>query len=202
MVLTTMPVVDELLLDLPAIPWSAHHVVLDSPLGRLDLVTTHLASGANNPRCVDADCAPPCRDDDDVRLCGARMILEHLRTAGGDGLWVVTGDLNAEPAEPAHRLFLDAGFSDAYAAAGHPECAPEQRRGCTGGRGEVDLDDPTALPTERIDYILVRSSGECAVSFDPADVDAWAAAPVPPVGESRVVWASDHAGVLARLRCT
>lgn len=202
MVLTTLPVHEETLLDLPAFPWSAHHVVLDSPLGDIDLVTTHLASGSNNPPCSDSDdCQPPCGDRDDARLCGARMILDHLQRHGGEGVWVVTGDLNAGPGEPARQLFLDAGFADAYLAAGNPECAPETAAGCTGGRSETDLDDPAATGTERIDYILVRNGADCAVPIDAGDAGGWADQPAEPVTTGGPVWVSDHNGVRATLRC-
>ena len=201
MVLTTLPVGDETLLDLPAFPWSAHHLELDSPLGRIDLVTTHLASGANNPLCVDADCEPPCRDRDDARLCGARMILDHLQRTDGDGLWVVTGDLNATPGEPAQRLFLDAGFVDAYLAAGNPECGAADGEGCTGGRSIEELDDPGATGTERMDYILVRDAAGCAVPFDAGTSGGWAERPVDGAGDGGPVWVSDHNGVRATLRC-
>ncbi len=200
-VLTSLEVVDEVLLDLPAFPWSAHHVALESPLGPLDLVTTHLASGANNPGCAEADCMPPCADDDDARTCGARLILDHLDTEGGEGLHLVTGDFNAEPGDPAHQLALDAGFVDAHVAAGNPECGPRQPSSCTSGRSESDLGDPSATSGTRIDYILVRDSTTCVAVFDPDLTGGWANEPVEPTGASGVVWVSDHDGVQAGISC-
>ena len=200
-ILTTLPVTDETLLDLPAIPWSAHHVVLESDLGQIDLITTHLASGSNNPLCSESDCPAVCSPTDDVRVCGAKQILEHLESSGGENLWVVTGDLNAQPGEPAHEVFVNSGFADSMLSAGNDECSPSVPEGCTGGRSELDLTDPSKTTTNRIDYILVKDSEACAVRHDESSAAGWANEPAEPVGTSGVVWASDHSGVRATLRC-
>lgn len=201
MVLTSLPIESDTLLDLPAVPWSAHHARISSPIGPIDLVTTHLASGSNNPACVDTDCPAICAPQDDARLCGARQILRHLDAAGGDALHVITGDLNARPGEPTHRLFVDAGYADAYAEAGNPECSRNDRSGCTSGRSELELTDPGATTDSRIDYVLVRSSPGCTVGFGAHDVSGWADRPAEPVGPSGIVFVSDHSGVIATVAC-
>lgn len=211
-VLSRLPVLEERLLDLPAFPWSAHHVVLDSGLGRVDLVTTHLASGANNPVCWLADCPPHCATLDTAQVCGARVVLRYLATAvTPGGVHVVTGDLNDEPVGPVHALFIENGFADAHLVAGNPECGPDARLSCTGGgRGEPHgLYDPRALNVERIDYIMVRGAVGCPVvldTFEDLDGDGvatggWANLPIDPAGNAGLLWASDHSGVQADLHC-
>ncbi len=202
MILSTLPIASETLLDLPTVPWSAHHAVIDSPLGPIDLVTTHLASGSNNPRCTETECAAVCRPTDDAKLCGARQIVDHLETNGGDGLHMVTGDLNDRPGEAAHKLFLDAGFADAWVQAGRPECEAPGDKGCTSGLSSEDLTDESAQTSSRIDYILVKSAPECSVEFAAQDVSGWANEPAEPVGESGIVWASDHTGLVATIGCS
>lgn len=202
MILTTLPIESETLLDLPTVPWSAHQASIDSSLGPIDLVTTHLASGSNNPLCTETECAPVCEPTDDAKLCGARQIVDHLESAGGDGLHIVTGDLNERPGEVVHQLFLDAGFADAWAEAGKPECEKPGDDGCTSGLSSEDLTDPGAKTESRIDYILVKPSPDCAVDFSDEDVGGWANEPADPVGESGIVWVSDHTGLIATIACS
>ncbi|MFV0317751.1 MAG: endonuclease/exonuclease/phosphatase family protein [Microthrixaceae bacterium] len=201
MILTTLSIESETLLDLPTVPWSAHHAVIDSPLGPIDLVTTHLASGSNNPLCTETECAPVCEPTDDARLCGARQIVDHLESAGGNALQIVTGDLNERPGEAAHQLFLDAGFADAWAQARMSECEESGDEGCTSGLSSEDLTDPVAQTESRIDYILVKPSPECAVNLSEQDVSGWANEPADPVGQSGIVWVSDHTGLIATIAC-
>lgn len=201
LVLSMLPVQSEQLLDLPAVPWAAHHLVLAAPWGPVDLVTTHLASGVNNPRCAEIACPPVCGPDDDTRTCGARQIIDHLESVGGAGVWVVTGDLNAEPGESGQQEFLDAGFRDPVTVARLPECATTQPTWCTSGRDALDLGDPAAVTSERIDFILVRSGTDCAVEPGPDDVHPFAHEPVEPVGSAGLVWASDHDGVALTIGC-
>lgn len=215
-ILTKLPVIDEYLLDLPAFPWSAHHVALDSGLGRVDLVTTHLASSAMNPPCLPGLCPPYCPPlSEDVKTCGARQILHYLGTSvPPDSVHIVTGDFNAEPGHIVYELFTaETFFADTHRLAGNPECSPGAAPGCTsGGRGEPDgLYDPAALSSEeRIDYIMVRGHAGCAVVVDTAadlDTDAvgtgtWADLPADPPGSGGLGWASDHSGNQADIHCT
>lgn len=54
-----------------------------------------------------------------ARERGAALIAERL--ADVDGPVVVAGDFNDAPGSPAHRALLDAGFADAWTAAGRAE---------------------------------------------------------------------------------
>ena len=56
-----------------------------------------------------------------ARRQGARLIVRQLNELTGKELPVlVTGDFNAEPGSPVHRIFTDAGFGDAHLLAGNP----------------------------------------------------------------------------------
>lgn len=212
-VLSRLPVVDEHLIDLPSFPYVAHHVTLDTDLGRVDLVTTHLHAGATNFPCLLAGCPHHCDlDDDDARVCSARVVLRHLGThAPSDSIHVVTGDFNAEPGETAYSLFLDHNFDDTHLLAGNPECDETHRTSCTSGGREPpdDLYDPAMLDVERIDYIMVRGHSGCPVHVDTgADLDGdavptgnWANLPLDPPGAGGLVFASDHSGNAMDLHC-
>ena len=60
MVFTTLPILDRGYLDLAAFPWEAYWVRVDSSLGPVDFLTTHLASSANNPPCRPGECPAAC----------------------------------------------------------------------------------------------------------------------------------------------
>ncbi|MCC7077729.1 MAG: endonuclease/exonuclease/phosphatase family protein [Acidimicrobiia bacterium] len=212
-VLSRLPVLEAHLLDLPSFPYIAYHVALDSDLGRVDLVTTHLPASLTNFPCLLAGCPPHCDlDDDNARECAARVVLRHLGTAAPPtSVHIVTGDFNAEPDSVTYGLFLDHFFADSHLVAGNPECDATHRESCTGGGREppAGLYEPTALDVERIDYIMVRGTAACPVRLDTAlDLDGdgtgtgnWANLPIDPPGNGGLVFASDHSGNQADIHC-
>ena len=117
-------------------------------------------------------------------------------------LSVVAGDLNATPGSPTVATLLDAGFVDGWLEAGRAECDPATHAGCTGGGSDdepfVGMDTPEGPGfDERIDYLLVRPEDGCKLEVD---TDGFAATPrAEPL--NGLWWPSDHAGLLADLRC-
>jgi hypothetical protein len=206
MVFTTLPIEDRSYLDLAAFPWEAYRVRVDSPLGPLDFLTTHFASSSNNPPCTPgtaAECPPACPPTVDANRCNAIEVRDFMEAnRAGAALQVVTGDLNAPPGSATLATFTDAGFEDAWVVAGRPECDPASGRGCTSDRPRPEnaldgLDVPEGRYTERIDFVLARPGEDCTLR---ATAAPFLAEPLPaPVGG--LSWASDHAGVLAVLRC-
>jgi endonuclease/exonuclease/phosphatase family metal-dependent hydrolase len=107
--------------------------------------------------------------------------------AADQDLCSVGGDFNCPPAGDAVRELIAAGLSDAWAAAG-------RGAGYTALAGEVD--DPEARLTERIDYLFTAGEG---VRIE--GVELFLDAPrITGPEEGRLLWVSDHAGVVARLR--
>jgi hypothetical protein len=203
MVFSTLPIEDRTHLDLAAFPWEAYRVRVDSPLGSLDFLTTHFASSSNNPPCTPADCPPACPAGVVANECNAIEVRDFMdANRAGAALQVVSGDLNAEPGSPTLATLTEAGFEDSWLVAGRPECEPDRATGCTGDRPRPEnvldgLDSPEGRYTVRIDYVLARPGPDCTLA---ATAEPFAAEPVlPPVGD--LYWASDHAGVLAVLRC-
>lgn len=206
MVLTRLPVVEEAYVDLANFPWGAQWVRVDSDLGPIDFVTTHLASSANNPPCDPSNCPRPlCEAGLETGTCQSRQLVEFLDERGDpSGVAIVTGDLNQPIDHPRIRTFLEAGFVDAWTGGGNPDCDPRTGTGCTcctGTGSTLDgLDDPSQVFTERIDFVLARAPEGCAPDFDPARTGPFAGAPVDPA-VGGVVWASDHGGVQAAIAC-
>ena len=116
---------------------------------------------------------------------------------------IVVGDFNssAEPhpvhGTPTYKLLLDAGFVDAWIVArpGEP--------GYTSGQA-VRLDNADSLADARIDFLFVRDAGGPdrgrARRPDVDVLDADLVGDVPADITASVRWASDHFGVVARLR--
>jgi endonuclease/exonuclease/phosphatase family metal-dependent hydrolase len=113
----------------------------------------------------------------EARLEGARLIVRRLAElrAGGEPA-LVTGDFNCTPGSPAHAVFLEAGFTDAFVAAGAEECGTFH-----AFTGEARAG--------RIDWVLV-DPGACRVSFAAAQVIRDSQPPVYP---------SDHFPLLVDL---
>ena len=206
MVLTTLPVIDESYVDLANFPWGAQWARVESGVGLIDVVTTHLASSENNPPCNADNCPQPCaRPVSKPARAESREVLgflDGLPTAAE--LTLVTGDLNQPIDHERITTFLDAGFEDTWTRSGNPECDPSTGEGCTCcvGTGEVldGLDDPTQHYDERIDFVLVRGSESCTPEFGAATTGPFAGEPAPEPVDG-VVWASDHGGVQAELWC-
>jgi hypothetical protein len=206
MILTALDVIDDGYVELSNIPWSGHWAQLDSELGPLDVVMLHQASSANNPVCTPEICAPICPAGEETGTCHTREVLAFLdEHAAPDGIQLVTGDLNRPIDDPRIQTYLDAGFEDTWLLAGNAECDPATGEGCTccisGGDAEDydggGLRNPAGSRDERIDFVLVRNAIACDLQAR-AEVFAGEAAAEPADG---YLWPSDHAGVLAELRC-
>ncbi|WP_065961457.1 endonuclease/exonuclease/phosphatase family protein [Curtobacterium sp. UCD-KPL2560] len=113
---------------------------------------------------------------DDVRRRSAALVVERLSVL--DGPHVFAGDCN-EPAGagPAWRVFTDAGYQDAWLAAGDPG---DRTATFNDWRAPVDSG-------ERIDWVMTRGvAGVDRVRIDHDGPETWAA--------------SDHFPVVATIR--
>ncbi len=178
---------------------SAYLVRVASPIGVVDFLTTHLASGSDDRACSVELCPPPCDPAGSLRACQARQVLEFAREAAAPGgVTVVGGDLNDMAGSPTLAVFGEAGLVDSHLAAGHAECDAATGAGCTAGRDDATLDDmadPASLQRRRIDYLLYSAPGrDCAVA---GGTGLFNAEPAP--GE--LAFPSDHTGVELALAC-
>ena len=79
---------------------SAYLVRVDSPIGVIDFLTTHLASGEDRA-CNPGLCPPPCDPTGSLRTCQARQALEFAEEVAVDGgVTVAGGDLNDSAGSP------------------------------------------------------------------------------------------------------
>ena len=198
-VLTTLEVVGEQRRVLADRFRSAYLVRVASPIGVVDFLTTHLASGSDDRACSIELCPPPCDPAGSLRACQSRQVLEFAREAAvPGGVTVVGGDLNDVAGSPTLAVFGEAGFVDSHLAAGHPECDAATGGGCTAGRDDATLDDmadPNSLQRRRIDYLLYSAPGrDCAVA---GGTGLFNAAPAP----GDLAFPSDHTGVALALAC-
>ena len=178
---------------------SAYLVRVASPVGVVDFLTTHLASGSDDRDCSVELCPPPCDPAGSLRTCQARQVLQFAQdVASSGGVTVVGGDLNDVAGSPTLAVFDGAGFIDSHLAAGHPECDAATGAGCTAGRDDMtlaDMADPASLQRSRIDYLLYSAPGRaCAVA---GGTGLFNAEPAP--GE--LAFPSDHTGVALVLAC-
>jgi hypothetical protein len=204
MVVTALPILDEGYLDIANFPWEAYWVRVRSGQGPIDFLTAHFASSSNNPPCNATRCPAVCPDGITTNECHAREVVEFFSPRKGAAMAVVAGDLNATIGSPTLTTLTDAGFEDAWLAAGNEECDPATGAGCTSDRERPDnaldgLDSPDGRYSERIDFVLARGSSTCAPGVERAEVLAGEPFPEP---VDDLYWASDHAGVLAALVCT
>jgi endonuclease/exonuclease/phosphatase family metal-dependent hydrolase len=204
MVLTRLRVLDEGYLDIANVPWEAYWVRVDSSQGPVDFLTAHFASSVNNPPCAPDVCPPICADGISTNQCHAVEVVDFFdRRPDGARLSITAGDLNATPDSPTLVTVTEAGFVDAWLASGEAECDPATNLGCTGGGSRpgpfVGMDTPDGPGyDERIDYVLVRPGPGCTLR---AEAEGFAATPrAEPL--NGLWWPSDHAGVMAALRCT
>jgi hypothetical protein len=207
-VLTNLDVVDQGVLDIANFPWEAYWVRVSTPEGPVDFLTTHFASSSNNPPCDATRCPTICPDGIETNECHAIEVVHHFdQVEEPAALTVVAGDLNAPPDDPTLATFTEAGFADAWEAAGMPPCDPEgdaaARAACTAGRPRPEnaldgLDVATGRYTERIDFVLVRGTTDCEPAI--GDIAVFANEPLAEPYE-RLYWPSDHAGVHAALQC-
>jgi endonuclease/exonuclease/phosphatase family metal-dependent hydrolase len=201
MVLTTLPIRDRGYLDITNFPWEAYWVRVKTVLGPVEFLTTHFAASVNNPLCTPEICPPVCPAGITTNHCHAIEVVDFFAARPDARLQIVAGDLNAFGG-PTLATFTDAGFADAWLEAGRAECDQETSRGCTGGRprpaNPLDgLDVSDGRYTVRLDYVLVRSTRDCKLRVR---VEPLLAEPLERPYRG-LYWASDHAGVVADLRC-
>jgi endonuclease/exonuclease/phosphatase family metal-dependent hydrolase len=201
LVLTTLPVVGQKRVRLAGPLRTALWVRFRSPVGPLDVVATHLASGSDDRPCDRSTCPSICRAEDTLNTCQGRQAAELLEErALPASVGVLMGDLNARPRDPTMKAILARDFVDTFVAAGNAECDGATGAGCTGGREDAELTDltnPAARQQERIDYVLLHTRRDCDV-VKPTGL--FAAAPESPPLDG-LVFASDHTGVTATIRC-
>lgn len=200
MIFTTLPIADRGYLDLAAFPWEAYRVRVETEAGDVDFLTTHFASSVNNPDCTAEICPAVCAAGVATNECNAHEVVAAMDDLDGATIQIVSGDLNATPDSATLAVLTGAGFEDAWLAGGGVECDPATGAGCTGDRPRPEnaldgLDVPDGRYSERIDYVLDRPAGTCAVRSEPLFAEPLA---TPVAG---LYWASDHAGVVSEFTC-
>ncbi|MFW5842617.1 MAG: endonuclease/exonuclease/phosphatase family protein [Spirochaetota bacterium] len=117
------------------------------------------------------------------RLEEARTAVTFINETAGADPAILVGTLSAPPGSPEVRLFVDAGFVDAWSRPGGITWDPENN-------GNIDIEANPQGPAEavRIDYIMVRGEG-IRVRGAEIILDA------PTYGE----YPSDHYGIAARI---
>jgi endonuclease/exonuclease/phosphatase family metal-dependent hydrolase len=200
-VLTTDPVLGSERTHLAGPLRTAYWVRLKSAAGPVDLVVTHLSSGTDNGPCDRETCPPPCKVTDEVGLCGGRMAAAFLdRKRGPRSVAIFMGDLNSVPTDETIKALLADGYVDTFTAVGNTECNPKTGVNCTSGRIDtsmIDLTNPNAKETERIDYVFIAATPRCR-AVKPSGVFA---AHGGPGGRGGLVFPSDHAAVEATISC-
>jgi len=204
MILTRLPIVEEGFLDLANLPWEAPWVRVRAEGGTVDFLTAHFASSSNNPPCDATNCPPVCPPGIETNECHALEVVDLFASTDEPAtLTIVSGDLNARPASSTVGHLLDAGFVDAWLAAGNAECSTVGDAACTGASDEPDtpyigMDTVAGLTYgSRIDYVLARAGEACAVSAESA---GFADAPLDDPVDG-LYWPSDHKGVRAVITC-
>jgi endonuclease/exonuclease/phosphatase family metal-dependent hydrolase len=165
---------------------SVHHLRIETELGPVDVYNAHLeGTGAVIETGV---------NESIIEIENVLAFIEETRS--GSGPVVLGGDFNAEPDDPSVQRLLQEGYIDALAAAGDATCERAGDAGCTNSTIPLG-DNPDKLADQRIDYLFVLP-GE-AVEVEVAEARLFLGEPVD-IGGGRTLWASDHIGVLARLR--
>ncbi|HSL98357.1 MAG TPA: endonuclease/exonuclease/phosphatase family protein [Candidatus Deferrimicrobiaceae bacterium] len=122
-------------------------------------------------------------EDASVRDAQVGALLDWLIDA--DGPLVVVGDFNADPAEPAYRRMIEAGFRSAHVEANGAEPALTWPSGIVAP-GSDDEGEPGCL-----DYVWLRGPlavESCRLAFDR------------PAAGDPTLYPSDHFGLVARVR--
>jgi endonuclease/exonuclease/phosphatase family metal-dependent hydrolase len=197
---------------------------IDHPAGAADVFSTHLASGSDGgPNPCGANCPPECVAAGAVTLRDCQAVQTALMVEERHDIAtpaVLLGDFNSPPGSFVYDQFVDRGWTDAYLAAGNPECDSGTGIGCTSGREDgalTDLESPVLNVNERIDYAFLVPAGagsSCIGALDSgadADGDGTATrlfadvpnpfAPTCGPAPDPVCWASDHDGVQADINC-
>jgi endonuclease/exonuclease/phosphatase family metal-dependent hydrolase len=202
MVLTSLPVVEEGHLDLAHVPWEALWARLRSPLGEVEVVGAHFASGFNNPPCTAAGCPAVCDVGIATNECHAVEAVHFQAGRPPSALQIVAGDLNASPDTATLRTLTGSGWRDLWLEAGRPECTRSTPSGCTAGRPRPEtafdgLDSDEGRHRRRIDYVLAKPGSGCHLR---AGADTISSTPASdPIGG--LYWPSDHAGVVTGISC-
>ncbi len=198
------------------------HARIDHPSGKVDVYTTHLASGSDfaTSICVSGYCPMECNSNDTVRACQAEQLALYVeQTRGTNNLALIAGDFNSVPGSTEYLAMTNRGWLDSHLSAGQPECDSASGVGCTSGResSPADTENPALNVDERIDYIFIalpQEKNSCVVSmqsglsgtYEITSAGLFAAAPNPFVAAcgsppAAVCWASDHSGNQARITC-
>ena len=198
-VLTTLEVIDHQRRTLADRFRSAYLVRVASPIGVIDFLTTHLASGSDDRDCDPGLCPPPCDPAGSLRACQARQVRAFAEEVALDGgVTVVGGDLNDIAVSPTLTVFDEAGYVDSHLAAGHDDCDPGSGSGCTAGREDAtlaDMADPSSRQRSRIDYLLYSAPGrDCSVGEGTGLFNAEPAS-------GGLAFPSDHTAVALTLMC-
>jgi endonuclease/exonuclease/phosphatase family metal-dependent hydrolase len=126
---------------------------------------------------------------EDARINGSKLIIERLADLQHEGCAaVLTGDFNAPARSPTYEMYRDAGFVDAFIAAGNSDDDPFESYTNHGWRG-YPWDRPDDTP-QRIDWILIRNGARTAADVRSCKIVRDAEPPVYP---------SDHYPVVADL---
>lgn len=199
---------------------------VDHPAGPVDIVSTHLASGADlatSPCETFFPCPEECIAAGAVTVRECQMvqladIVEENHDVDLPAL--VMGDFNAVPGSFEYDHAIDQGWIDTTAAAGLAECDEITGTGCTSGREDdilIDLESPALNVDRRIDYIFLvpaTTDSTCSGMLDSAldaDGDGIATqlfaeepnpfAPSCGAAPDPICWVSDHSGVQADVNC-
>jgi len=197
---------------------------IDHPTGVVDVFNTHLGAGVDVRPCDD-NCPQEClaAGAADTRECQAIQVARLIQERAAPGsLRILGGDFNADPQSFVYRHLVGAnGWTDAYLAAGNPECDPSTGTGCTSGRQDEDLSEMESSAsgeTKRIDYLFLQlpapGTGACQYALDSRrddDGDGFAtrifADDPNPFAETcgplpdAICWPSDHEGSQADINC-
>jgi endonuclease/exonuclease/phosphatase family metal-dependent hydrolase len=138
-----------------------------------------------------------------VQVAQTQELLASVM-AGLEGVTILAGDLNSDAAAdsgspswtPTYGMLIDAGFTDAWKQSGQPA----KTSGFTCCQAKDLLNEASALD-ERIDFVLVRKSGNPARSgFVPGSMSFEILGNEPDDRLDSGLWPSDHAGILAGLK--
>ena len=216
LVFSSLPAKNPKVLQLPGGLRNATRVELQSDLGPVVLVVTHQDGDKSFPACRNDieryKCPKPCVAGQTFAECQT-ILGEGFGDAVGtkQAIRIYMGDFNVPAGSPRYQRLIGRGWVDSHLAAGNAECVQATGVNCTSGRNDVTLtalQDPTALESERIDFIFVKAPKPCTPKYDSgtdADGDGtgtglFAAKPAVN-GPSGLAWPSDHTAVSMDLSC-
>lgn len=155
-----------------------------TPVGTVDLITTHFAHGITQFSDASAYVQAAA-----ILAYSHDMTLRH----GQPALKFLTCDCNASTTDrpPVIGLITGAGWTDTWAKLNPGlRCAPPaDRSGCTS---DQDILSPVSTTNSRIDYVFARS-GSCRLKLLSSEkiIDS----PSPAATSTGFLWPSDHHGV-------